>query len=155
MLAYQSAFLGIVYLITFWYTQEQRSLRIAFVLASASLAGAFGGCIGYGVGFMNRIAGLQGFRWLFLIEGLITIVCVPLVIFGLPDWSAVAKWLTDDEKLCLQSQLQAQSSGFTREHSSRREVMETCFTPRMIAHYFAYVSTPEHPLNPHYQWLKY
>jgi MFS family permease len=138
-------FQGIVYLITFWYTQEQRSLRIAFVLASASLAGAFGGCIGYGVGFMNRYAGLEGFRWLFIIEGLITIVCVPLVIFGLPDWPAVAKWLSDDEKACITSQLEAQSSGFTRERASRREVIETCFTPRMVAHYFAYVSISQFP----------
>lgn len=131
---------GLVYLITFWYTQEQRSLRIAFVLASASLAGAFGGCLGYGVGFMNRDAGLEGFRWLFIIEGLITIVCVPLVIFGLPDWPAVAKWLSDDEKACIISQLEGQSSGFTRERASQREVLETCFAPRMVAHYFAYVS---------------
>jgi hypothetical protein len=33
---------GIIYLITFWYRQEERSLRIAFVTASATLAGAFG-----------------------------------------------------------------------------------------------------------------
>src|ERR1700710_2490753 len=35
--------LGIVYIITFWYRQEERSLRIALVSASSSLAGAFGG----------------------------------------------------------------------------------------------------------------
>ena len=40
---YVYVFLGIVYLITIWCTQEQRSLRLAFVLASASLAGAFEG----------------------------------------------------------------------------------------------------------------
>lgn len=43
---------------------EERSVRIAFVLASATAAGAFGGCIAYGVGFMNGTAGLEGFRWL-------------------------------------------------------------------------------------------
>ena len=68
------------------------------------------------------------------------------MIFGLPDWPAVAKWLSDDEKACITSQLEAQSSGFTRERSNRREILETCLTPRMIAHYLAYVSIPYCPL---------
>lgn len=55
--------LGIVYLITFWYPVEERSVRSAFVLASATAAGAFGGCIAYGVGNMNGAGGLEGFRW--------------------------------------------------------------------------------------------
>lgn len=37
--------IGIIFLITFWYPVEERSVRIAFVLASATAAGAFGGCI--------------------------------------------------------------------------------------------------------------
>jgi MFS family permease len=76
---------GIIYLITFWYPVEERSVRIAFVLASATAAGAFGGCIACktnhfnviitvwvrywlgsadGVGHLNGAAGLEGFRWL-------------------------------------------------------------------------------------------
>lgn len=49
--------------ITFWYPVEERSVRIAFVLASATAAGAFGGCIAYGVGHLNGSGNLEGFRW--------------------------------------------------------------------------------------------
>ena len=64
-------FPGIVFYITFWYPVEERSVRIAFVLASATAAGAFGGCIAYGVGgHLNQAHGLSGFRWL----------CVPRLI---------------------------------------------------------------------------
>jgi hypothetical protein len=59
-------FPGIVYLISFWYPVEERSVRIAVVLASATASGAFGGCIAYGVGFLNGTSGLEGFRWLFV-----------------------------------------------------------------------------------------
>lgn len=52
---------GIVYYISFWYRHEERSLRIAFFSASTTLAGAFGGCIAYGVAFINRHAGLKGY----------------------------------------------------------------------------------------------
>ena len=38
-------FPGLVYYLTFWYRPEERSLRVALILASATLAGAFGGAI--------------------------------------------------------------------------------------------------------------
>lgn len=90
---------------------------------------------------MNGDAGIEGFRWLFIIEGLITILCVPLIIAFMPNWPGTAKWLTDNEKHCITTRLEAQASGFTRERASRREILETCFTPRMVAHYLAYVSS--------------
>jgi MFS family permease len=46
---------------------EERSVRVAFILASATLAGAFGGAIAYGVGHMNRDEGLSAWRWLFIL----------------------------------------------------------------------------------------
>ncbi len=55
-------FPGLVYYLTFWYKFDERSGRCAFVLASATLAGAFGGAIAYGVGHMNGINGLSGWR---------------------------------------------------------------------------------------------
>jgi hypothetical protein len=61
---------GIVYLITIWYRFNERALRIACVVAFCNLAGAFGGAIAYGAGKLNGSAGIQGFRWLFIIEGL-------------------------------------------------------------------------------------
>ena len=44
-------------------------MRVAFILASATLAGAFGGAIAYGVGHMNRVHDMSGWRWLFILEG--------------------------------------------------------------------------------------
>lgn len=60
--------LGIVYFITIWYRHNERAVRIALVVAFCNLAGAFGGAIAYGVGHINRAGGLEGFRWLFIIE---------------------------------------------------------------------------------------
>ena len=52
------------------YKTEERSVRVAFILASATLAGAFGGAIAYGVGHMNQVHGMSGWRWLFILEGM-------------------------------------------------------------------------------------
>lgn len=136
--AFEAGFFpGIVYITTFWYRPEERSVRIAFVMASATLAGAFGGCIAYGMGKMNGIGGLEGFRWLFLIEGLISVLSCLLIIFFLPDWPE-RSWLSVDDAKFATERLEGQ--GYTKAHASRREIMETCLSPRMLAHYFTYVS---------------
>ncbi|KKA20108.1 MFS transporter [Rasamsonia emersonii CBS 393.64] len=48
-------FPGLVFYLTFWYRTSERSIRVALILASATLAGAFGGAIAYGVGHMNEV----------------------------------------------------------------------------------------------------
>ena len=130
--------LGIVYVITFWYRQEERSLRIALVGASSSLAGAFGGCIAYGVGHLNRRGGLKGWQWLFIIEGLLTIVCSALLWFFFPNYPAEAKWLNEEDKQFAMDRVAEQSAGFTRERASRREILDTVCSLRMLTHYLAY-----------------
>ena len=62
-------FPGMVYVLTFWYRPEERALRIALILASATLGGAFGGAIAYGVGKLDGTHGLEAWRYLFIIEG--------------------------------------------------------------------------------------
>ena len=59
-------FPGLVYYLTFWYKADERSVRVAFILASATLGGAFGGAIAYGIGHMNGANGLSAWRWLFI-----------------------------------------------------------------------------------------
>ncbi|KAF8751094.1 Major Facilitator Superfamily [Rhizoctonia solani] len=91
-------FPGLVYFFTFWYRPEERSLRVALVLASSTLAGAFGGAIAYGVGFMNMTAGLEAWRWLFILEGIPSVLSSILVWFFFPDFPETAKWLSADER---------------------------------------------------------
>ncbi|OTB00186.1 hypothetical protein M426DRAFT_15740 [Hypoxylon sp. CI-4A] len=133
-------FPGIVYLITIWYPFNSRSVRIAFVIAFCNLAGAFGGAIAYGIGHINRKAGLEGFRWLFIVEGSITILSVLPTLLILPDYPARAKFLSASEKTLAEDRVKERGGGFNREHATRREVMETVFSPRMLAHYCAYIA---------------
>lgn len=120
------------------YPVEERSVRIAFVLASATAAGAFGGCVAYGVGHLNNHAGLEGFRWLFIIEGLITVVSVIPLLFSLPDWPQKAKFLSEDDKKFIEARVAVRGGGYTNRHSSRSELIATVCSPRMLAHYLAY-----------------
>lgn len=104
-----------------------------------NLAGAFGGSIAFGIGHINGAAGLEGFRWLFIIEGIITLLSAFLVVFCLPDYPARAKWLNQSDKQFAVDRLKARGGGYNQDHASRKELVETFFSPRMLAHYIAYV----------------
>lgn len=66
------SFPGLIFYFSLWYKQEERATRIAAFLCSATMAGAFGGALAYGVGHMNGAGGLEGWRWLFILEGALT-----------------------------------------------------------------------------------
>lgn len=76
----------------------------------------------------------------FIIEGIITVACVFLVLFCLPDYPARAKFLSEDDKKFVQDRIAVKGGGYTQEKSTRKEVLATALSPRMMAHYLAYVS---------------
>lgn len=103
-------FPGLVYYLTFWYRSSERSFRVAVILASATLAGAFGGAIAYGVGHMNGTSGMEAWRWLFILEGLPSLVSSVFVFFFLPDYPETAKWLSAEEKQLAAERLKDEGS---------------------------------------------
>lgn len=54
---------GLTYYITFWYRANERSIRLAFIYSTATLAGAFGGALAYGISHLNMARGIEGWRW--------------------------------------------------------------------------------------------
>ena len=61
------------------------------------------------------------------------------VVFFLPDYPSRAKWLTDDDKKFIEARIRIKGGGYTKEHATRKEILETAFSPRMLGHYLAYV----------------
>ncbi|KAF9871414.1 nicotinic acid plasma membrane transporter [Colletotrichum karsti] len=86
-----------LYLSTF-YKREEQARRISYLFVAAALSGAFGGLLAYGLTSLHGASGLAGWRWLFLIEGVISLAVGLAVILLLPDSFESAKWLTEDDK---------------------------------------------------------
>ncbi|KAI6715269.1 MFS transporter [Diplocarpon mali] len=127
-------FPGLVYYLTFWYRTEERSIRVAFILASATLAGAFGVVIAYGVGHMDWAAGHSAWRWLFILEGIPSCLSSVLVFFFLSGYPETSKWLSAEEKALAAARLQFGAShghdgGLTWAHAR-----ETLTDWRLCAH---------------------
>jgi sugar phosphate permease len=60
--------------ITMWYRRHECGLRMAIFFSAATAAGAFGGLLARGIMEMRGVAGLSGWNWIFIIEGIITII---------------------------------------------------------------------------------
>lgn len=86
-----------LYLSTFYQRTEQ-ARRISYLFVAAALSGSFGGLLAYGLTHLHGASGLAGWRWLFLVEGLISLVVGLLALFVLPDSFEAAWWLREDEK---------------------------------------------------------
>ena len=126
---------GLVFYLTFWYRPEERSLRIAVFLASASLAGAFGGSIAYAVGHMNGVAGLVAWRWLFILEGIPSCVTAVVVLLFLPDFPESSKWLSAEEKALVADRMRYCGSKGGDKAMTWDETKQTLMDWRLYLHY--------------------
>lgn len=126
---------GLVFYLTFWYRPEERSLRIAIFLANASLAGAFGGSIAYGVGHMNGLAGLVGWRWLFILEGIPSCLFAVVIWMILPDWPESAQWLSAEEKSLATDRIRSCGSKGSDKAMTWEDAKSTLMEWRLYAHY--------------------
>ncbi|OQD73687.1 hypothetical protein PENDEC_c014G05993 [Penicillium decumbens] len=137
-------FPGFVYYLTFWYRNSERSMRVALILASSTLAGAFGGAIAFGVGHMNGAQGLSAWRWLFIIEGAPSCASAVLVWFFLPDYPESAHWLDAEEKELAAERLRLEGSHGSANAMSWGDAKAVLTDWRLYAHYAVYfgISTP-------------
>jgi len=91
-------FPGVVYYLTLWYPRYMLQYRIALFFGAATVAGAFSGLLAFAISYMGGIAGLEGWSWIFLLEGLATIVVAIVAFFWLVDYPDTATFLTPEER---------------------------------------------------------
>lgn len=129
-------FPGLVYYLTFWYKSDERSVRMAFILASASLSGAFGGAIAYGIGHMNGAQGLSAWRWLFIIEGAPSCLSAFVVLFILPDYPE--EHLKGRQREIALVRLEVEGSKSHQPSMTWHDAKSTLTDWRLYGHYLLY-----------------
>ncbi|KAG2061067.1 MFS general substrate transporter [Suillus hirtellus] len=125
-------FPGVNYYICLWYPRSERSKRIAIFFSSASLAGAFGGLLAYGIERMEGVGGLHGWQWIFCLEGIATVLVAIPSFFFMHDYPETARFLTEPERSYIIDVLKEDSN-----HLSSR--FDTQFVWQAIKDYKTYV----------------
>jgi MFS family permease len=105
-------FPGINFLLTCWYARRQQSFRIGIFFSGATLAGAFGGVLAYGLKYIpfpawehfgdlphqKNVPTPGGWRWIFILEGLVTLFA------AIPGWWLLVDFPADDNKILTKSE---------------------------------------------------
>ncbi len=121
-------FPGIVLYLTHWYPSSRRAQIISLFLTGVAISGVIGGPLsGWILGSMTGVGGLAGWKWLFLLEGIPSLVMGVATYLYLPDSIEGAAWLPHDEKSRLVQNLRDEAGGV--EHAN---VFATLRDPRVI-----------------------
>ncbi|CAG8619979.1 724_t:CDS:2, partial [Acaulospora morrowiae] len=97
---------GILLLLSLWYKRSEYGTRFTIFISGNVLAGAFGGLLAYVIiGNMNGKANIQGWRWLFLLEGIVSFIVSLIALLIIPGFPEDEKFLTTKERQLLMSRL--------------------------------------------------
>jgi MFS transporter, ACS family, tartrate transporter len=101
-------FPGMIYYLSLWYPEAQRARAIAAFMLAVPISGLLGGPLSGALLGLNGVAGLAGWQWLFLVEGLPAIFLGMIVLVYLTDRPEAARWLAPTEQNWLVSKLSAE-----------------------------------------------
>ena len=131
-------FPGIILYLTYWYPSHRRGRMTAMFMTGIAGAGVIGGPLsGAIMKFADGAMGWSGWQWMFLLEGLPSVLLGVIVIVMLQDRIADAKWLTAEERDLLIRNIAA--DGEHKEEESVFKVMSSGRVWLCAAIYFSYV----------------
>ncbi|KAH8693203.1 retrograde regulation protein 2 [Talaromyces proteolyticus] len=90
-----------------WYKREELATRISFLFVASALSGAFGGLLAYAILYMDGVAGMSGWRWLYIIEGIITLGWAGICLFVVPKNYETAYFLNEQDKVIMRCRAEA------------------------------------------------
>ncbi|KAH6909283.1 high-affinity nicotinic acid transporter [Coprinopsis sp. MPI-PUGE-AT-0042] len=112
-------FPGVTWYITLWYRRHECGFRMAIFFSAATLAGAFGGLLARGISEMRDIGGLSGWAWIFILEGIVTIIVAFFAKKVIHDSPETATFLTEEERKEVVLRLKLDRTSLADEYSKK------------------------------------
>lgn len=108
-------FPGVNYYLSCWYKRSEFGVRAAIFFSAAALAGSFGGLLAAAIAQMDGIGGKHGWAWIFILEGLATVLIGGVSYWMVHDFPAEATFLSPDDRKRVLRRLKADSQA-SAEH---------------------------------------
>ena len=109
-------FPGIILYLTYWFPHDRRGRIIALFMTAVAISGVVGGPLsGWIMQEFSGKYGIAGWQWLFVLEGLPSVILGIITFFYLDDSIKKARWLNDSEKALLQERLD-------QEHATKAHI---------------------------------
>lgn len=127
-----------VYLITRWYAAKQVQTRLALFYCASALSGAFSGLLAFAIAKMDGIGGRPGWAWIFLLEGIATVIIGVSCFFIMPDTPSLSRrWLNDEEVRYLEIQTIIKEGG--RHSMEKSEKFKWSYLTDLLTDYKLYM----------------
>jgi MFS family permease len=131
-------FPGILFYLTLWFPGERRARIVALFMAATVAAGMISGPVsGYLLQNMNGFHGLRGWQWVFLLEGLPTVILGVVSYLWLDDQPSKARGLSVAEKNVIARDLAESACDVSAPSVTQREVFRNMAVYKLSALYFA------------------
>ncbi|EXJ81273.1 hypothetical protein A1O3_07563 [Capronia epimyces CBS 606.96] len=101
-------FPSVITQLTFWYRTDEFSRPMVWFFALSNLSGLVGSLLCYGISYMDGVRGLSSWRWVFIIEGVTTVIFGGLLFWLLPDFPKSRRsssWLSSREQEFIEARL--------------------------------------------------
>lgn len=110
---------GIILYLTYWFPNDRRAKAFGLFMSASALAGVIGGPLaGSIMNGLNGVNGWAGWQWVFLIEGIPSVLAGIVTWFYLTDKPADARWLSERERNLVLADLERDAKALGhREHS--------------------------------------
>ena len=131
---------GIVFLLGSWYTKEELGARTAVFVAGSQISGAFSGLISGAIANgLDGANGMRGWKWLFIIEGLIAVVIGAVGFFVLPDFPHNTKFITGEMREVAMIRLERQGKSAVTTGLSMTTFRNLFATPFIYLFLFMFI----------------
>jgi MFS family permease len=124
-------FPGIILYLTYWFPAARRAQVVALFMTAIALSNVIGSPVsGAILQFLDGASGLHGWQWLFLLEGLPSVIMGVVFLVLLADKPASAKWLSAEERDLIHRRLEEDEAG--KEHAGQRHSIVHAFSDARV-----------------------
>lgn len=124
-------FPGATYLIACWYPRKQMASRNSWFYITSIVISGLSSALAYGLSQMDGIGGRNGWRWIFIIEGVVTVVIGTAGYFLIIDFPDRAKFLTDEERSIVLMRIERDRADSTVDPMTWHKFKEYMLTPKL------------------------
>lgn len=123
---------GAIYMLSIFYTRKEIATRLSVLYSGNIFATSFSGLIAAAVfNTLDGAHGLHGWRWLFIIEGIVTFVVGLVGMWTLADSPLTTRWLKPEERQLAHDRMIADTVGLEESKGSRAGFMQAVRDPRL------------------------